>query len=321
MMALWIALGVLAAVLLVCLAAYLVSVRMFQTTFRCAVREGEHEDSMLEHLKNGRFADKLPLLTEGVRMLRELPYEEVYVTSYDGLRLYGRLYLSSASCERTVVMAHGYQSTPGHDFCGAMPFYFAQNCNVLVIHQRAHGNSEGEYICFGAKERYDMRDWCRYLVQRFGERHEIMLVGISMGATTVLLAACLPDLPQNVIGVVADCGFTSPKEEFTHVMKHHMHLLPFPILWLAERICMHRAGFAFDDADTVRALTACRCPVLFVHGGADSFVPVEHTLQNYAACGNRKELLVVPGAEHGLSFLVDEAKYRKAATAFFQSVS
>ena len=43
---------------------------------------------------------------------------------------------------------------------------------------------------------------------------DIFLCGISMGCATTLMAAGL-DLPDNVKGIIADCGFTSPWLETT----------------------------------------------------------------------------------------------------------
>lgn len=308
--------GVLALGAFVC---YLVALKLFQTMFRRTNLAADMEQTLLEGLEKGRYADKAALVREGMRLLKETPFEEVTITSYDGLSLYGQLY-HGTDTTRTVVLVHGYQSSPTHDFGGAMVFYKERGYNVLVIHQRTHGKSEGKYICFGAKERYDLRDWCKYLVSRFGEQHKIVLTGISMGATTVLLAACLPDIPASVCGVVADCGFASPVEVYRHVLRTRFHLPAFPLLCLAERICMHRAGFVFTEFSTEKELTRCRVPVLFIHGERDSFVPVSHTEKAYAACASRKELLIVPDAEHGLSFLQDEPCYRETVTRFLESV-
>jgi len=311
-----IALGVVVLGLLIC---YLVALKMFKTMFRRTDLAADMEKTLLDGLENGRYADKAPLVREGMRLIKEAPFEEVTVSSYDGLRLYGQLY-HGTDPTRTVVLVHGYQSSPAHDFGGAMVFYKEKGYNILVIHHRAHGKSQGEYICFGAKERYDLRDWCKYLVSRFGENHKIILTGISMGATTALLAACLPDIPSAVCGVVADCGFLSPIDEYRHVLRTRFHLPAFPLLPVAERICMHRAGFVFNEFSTERELVRCRIPVLFIHGERDSFVPCVHTKKAYAACASRKELLLVPDAEHGLSFLQEEPRYRETVTRFLESV-
>ncbi len=310
---------ILGAVVLLFAACYLVALKMFKMMFRRANVAEDMEKNLLDGLQKGRYADKVAMVSEGMRLLREGPFEEVYITSYDGLQLYGQLF-HGKNPNRTVIMSHGYQSSPNHDFGGAIGMYMQDGANVLVVHHRAHGKSQGEYICFGAKERYDIRDWCKYVVSRFGEQHTIVLAGISMGATTILLAACLPDIPKQVVGVVADCGFTSPVEEYRHVLRTRFHLPAFPLLPIAERICLHRAGFGFTAFSTEEALKRCSIPILFAHGDRDTFVPVSHTEKAYAACASRKELLIVPDAEHGVSFLQDEPLYRGTVKRFLESV-
>ena len=311
-----IVLGVVAVLFLV---SYCVALKLFNMMFRRTNAAAEMERTLLDTLQKGRYAEKVPMVSEGMQLLREGPFEEVYITSYDGLTLYGQLFHGNAPT-RTVVMSHGYQSSPIHDFGGAMEMYMQGGANVLVIHHRAHGKSEGKYICFGAKERYDVRDWCKYVVARFGSEHQIVLAGISMGATISLLAACLPDIPVAVRGVVADCGFLSPVEEYRHVLRTGLHLPSFPLMPIAERICLHRAGFDFSAFSTAKELERCRIPVLFVHGEKDTFVPTSHTIQAYEACASRKELLLVPNAGHGLSFLEDEPLYRETVKRFLESL-
>ena len=64
-------------------------------------------------------------------------------------------------------------------------------------------------------------------------------------------------------------------------------------------------------------LSECKVPVLFVHGSDDHFVPVEMTYENYKACIAPKRLLIVPGAEHGMSYMVDKKSYEEAVKRFW----
>lgn len=70
-------------------------------------------------------------------------------------------------------------------------------CSVLYAEQRGQGNSGGDFIGFGQIERYDCLDWIHWVSERCGTELPIYLCGVSMGATTVLMAAGL-DLPENV---------------------------------------------------------------------------------------------------------------------------
>ncbi len=71
--------------------------------------------------------------------------------------------------------------------------------------------------------------WIHWLIQEVGEDVEIVLHGTSMGGATVLMTSGL-ELPAQVKGIVSDCGFTSPKEVFTHVLNSMYHLPAFPVI-------------------------------------------------------------------------------------------
>ena len=79
-----------------------------------------------------------------------------------------------------------------------------------------------------------------------------------------------------------------------------------------------REGFTLKDYTPIEAMTANKeAPCLFVHGDADDFVPWRMSLENYYACQAPKDLLVINGAGHGLSFLVDGDRYKKKILEFF----
>ena len=140
-----------------------------------------------------------------------------------------------------------------------------------------------------------------------------------MGAATILMASGL-DLPDNVAGIVADCGFTSPHAIWKHVVRDNFHLSYDGIRSAAANdLCRRKIQTAADSYSTTEALRNTDIPVLFIHGSDDHFVPVEMTYENYKACAAPKRLLVVPGAEHAMSYLTDRQAYEKALTEFWES--
>lgn len=139
-----------------------------------------------------------------------------------------------------------------------------------------------------------------------------------MGSSTVLMATGLP-LPPTVKGVIADCGFTSAWEEFKNVLKVGMHLPVHPLLEATNLVCRLVAGFGFRDYSTLEAMKVNQLPILFIHGEADTLVPRQFTLDNYHACRSQKRLVSVPGAGHGLSYLVDTPKCQQALREFLQA--
>ncbi len=268
---------------------------------------------------------------EGKRYFCLADRERVEIRAHDGIKLVGHVlwpegvrpqYEDGSVGEPDLskikgffLLMHGFHGMGYSNFGLVLPFYMGLGYAILMPDERAHEASEGEYITFGIKERYDCQDWCGYLADRFGQDMPIFLDGISMGATVVMMASAL-DLPGNVRGVIADCGFTSPKAIMSHVMKNKMHMPEKLLLPLAGLLCKYMAGFGLEEYSTIDAMKEGRLPVLFLHGRADHFVPCYMTEENYAACTAPKEVVYVEGAGHGLSYLMETERCQKALAGF-----
>lgn len=243
--------------------------------------------------------------------------EKVVITSSDNLKLVGHIFPATAP-KRIIICMHGWRSSWDHDYAVVSKFLHEQlNSTLIIPEQRGQGDSEGEFMGFGIFERHDCLDWINYTKQRYGDDMPIYLMGISMGATTVLMTTGA-DLPDNVKGVIADCGFTSPGAVMSHVVKNNLKInekLTYP---LVNKRINKIAHFDIDEYSSIKALETCQVPVLFIHGSSDTFVPVQMTFENYEACQAPKDLLIVPGAGHGMSYVKDTAAYEKAVRYFFK---
>lgn len=267
-----------------------------------------------------RLEGHAELIRGGVKWLLEREPEEVELKSFDGLRLRA-LYLPAENARCTAILMHGYRSDFLWDFAGAYELLHDSGCNLLVPWQRAHGKSEGKIICMGVKERRDCADWARYVERRNGSELPIVLEGMSMGSATVLMATGLP-LPENVRGVVADCGYSSVYREFAHVLHRRMHLPTHPVIDTCSLFCRLFFGFGYRDVTTTEALKSSKLPLLLFHGEADNFVPAYFSRENYeASAAADKTLVLVPGAAHGCSFLVEPERCKKEILAFLDRVT
>ena len=254
-----------------------------------------------------------------IRATLDIPYEDVQTVSRDGLRLHAKLYAAVDPKAPVQIMFHGYKSTAERDFCGGLRVAREKGYNVILVDQRAHGKSEGKYLTFGIKERFDCLSWIDFAMLRFGSDAKIVLYGISMGAATVLMAAG-ENLPDNVKGIVADCGYSSPKGIICSVLRAH-HCPAFPIYPLARLGARIFAGFDLEETSAAQAMDKCLTPVLFVHGGDDRFVPCSMSEENYRRCkAENKRILIVPGAGHGMSYMLDKPAYLKNLDEFLTSI-
>ena len=254
----------------------------------------------------------------GRELMKNIPSEDHYIESRDGLKLHAYLFPAEQESKKFVLGIHGYKSYSRPEFAPYIEFYRSLGYNMLLPDDRAHAPSEGEYIGFGVLDRLDCVDWAKYIVDTYGEDVEILMHGVSMGAATVVSASGDADLPEQVMGVVSDCGFTRAYDVMEFMLKDMMkmpgvdYLLP-----RVEKVCEKKAGYNFHDNAAVDLVKNSRVPMVFVHGAKDQMVPAYMVQELYDACPTEKRLLVVDEAAHGESIAFAPEEYHTAIRELF----
>lgn len=263
----------------------------------------------------------MPLLEGRKAAMLERPHNDVWQMSFDGLKLHATYFPAQdqQGKQKLVICFHGYTSQGMSDYIGLSDYYQKRGFAMLLPDARAHGASEGEYIGFGCLDRQDALGWVRWAVEELGEETEILLHGTSMGAATLLMLSGL-SLPEQVKGIVSDCGFTSPKEVFTHVLHSMYHLPAFPLIPGADLVNRKLAGYGMDECNAKREVEKAEVPILFIHGGNDTFVPCSMCDEIYERCASKKRKLIIEGAAHAESYYKDMESYEKALTEFIGEV-
>ena len=303
---LWILLGLAAAVLA---AAYW----CFRLAFYVPPRKALPSD-VIETPEGEIYEPYREKMENWIREARAMPHENVQITSFDGLKLQGKFYEYAPGAPMEL-MFHGYRGSAERDMSGGVQRCFKVGRSALVVEQRCSRDSEGNVITFGVNEHRDCLKWVEFMIEHFGPDVKIILTGISMGASTVLTAGGQP-LPQNVIGILADCGYTSAKDIIYQVIRQ-MGLPPklsYPFVKLGARLFGH---FDLDETSPIEAVKKCAVPVIFFHGESDDFVPCDMSRENFEACASRKRLVTIPGAGHGLSYAVEPQRYLEELRDFF----
>ena len=254
------------------------------------------------------------LMKKWILEARNFPHKDYYIQSHDGLTLHAKYYEYCPNAV-TEIMFHGYRGSAERDLSGGIQRCFALGRNVLLVDQRTSCGSEGNVISFGINEHRDCLAWVDFAVHHFGADVKLILTGISMGASTVLMAAGKP-LPKNVVGVLADCGFSSARDIIRKCAKDlrcPANLL-YPFIKLGARLFGH---FDLEEYSPLEAMKTCKVPVIFFHGESDDFVPCQMSREVYDRCTAPKKLVTVPNAGHGLVYLVDNQKYFRSVVDFF----
>lgn len=311
MVFLWVAIGIVAVLIIVLLLSYI----CYRLAFYVRPRNPQEKKAL--ELPNGKAYE--PFLQQIADLANETantPHENMSITSFDGLKLYGKYYELNPNAP-IELMFHGYRGTAERDLAGAVQRCFKVGHSALIVDQRCSGLSEGNTITFGVFEHRDCLKWIDFMLKRFGSDVKIILGGISMGASTVLIAAGQP-LPPNVIGVLADCGFSSAKD----IIKKVIGEMGLPVnisYWFVKLGARLYGHFNLEETSSKEAVRSSKIPIIFFHGEDDDFVPPNMSRINYENCVSKKQIVTIKGAGHGLSYLVSPDEYLTAVLEFFGS--
>lgn len=260
------------------------------------------------------FAKYREFVKEKAEEFEKVPFEWVSVKSKDGLKLSGRYYKQEGA-PATVICMPGFGPSAYID-CGQFGNYWlGKGFNLLLVTNRARGESEGQYLGFGTLEAEDLKVWVAAVVAKNPEA-KIFIHGCSAGATAAMLASA-KDLPNNVKGIIEDSGYTRTWDVFVYQIKQVYKLAPFPILHIAELFTKKKAKYNFR-ASAVKAVSMSGVPILFIHGASDKLAPTYMCNALHAACTAPKDILVVEGAGHMQSYMRATEAYEAKLDEFVE---
>ncbi|WP_312453107.1 alpha/beta hydrolase, partial [Exiguobacterium sp.] len=197
--------------------------------------------------------------------------------------------------------------------------YHQAGFHVMMPDNRGHGMSDGHYIGFGWHDREDCLSWSNYLIERIGQDAKLFLHGVSMGGATVLMTSG-EQLPPQIKGIISDCAYTSVNAVLAYQMKRMYRLPHFPFLGMTSVLTKLKAGYTFREASALKQVKKSQVPILFIHGGADTFVPTDMVYELYEACPTEKELVVIPNAAHAMAYFEDPALYDDVVEKFVRNI-
>ena len=247
-----------------------------------------------------------------VQACLDMPFEPTSITSFDHKKLVARVYRNPKS-DTVCIMCHGYRGTPCRDFSGGGVDMVNNGFNVILISERGHYGSEGHSITFGVREKEDVKSWIDYARKEFGEDKRIVLVGISMGAASVLMAS---DYLKEGDKVIADCPFTTPREVICSTIKNFLHMNPtllWPVANLSSIIYGH-TNLAKEDANV--HVKKSKAKILIIHGEEDKLIPYQFSKRIANENPDKVRYELFPKAEHGISYIIDKERYQRVVNEF-----
>ena len=284
-----------------------------------APKRKKHDDDFIDLPPGKSYEPFYPDMIEWTKRARSTPHKKVEMVTFDGLTLRGRYYEVSPNAPIEIMM-HGYQGNMERDLSGGVFRAMDIGHNVLAFNHRGCGDSDGNCQTFGIMESRDCRMWIDYVINNINKDAKIILSGVSMGAATAMITSGFDDLPDNVVGIIADCGYTSAKEIVKKVVSD-IHLpadFLYPFVKLGAKLFGH---FDLDELSPIEQVKKSKIPTIFVHGEIDDLVPTQMSERNYEACAAPvKKLLFIKDANHGLAFPVAREGYLDALREFFDPI-
>lgn len=243
-------------------------------------------------------------------------FEPMSLLARDGMQLSGYYLSAPTMTNKLVILTHGYLGNAKQMGLFGQYYYDELGFNIFMADARGHGKSEGDYYGFGWPDRLDLIDWTEMLVDKLGADTEVVYHGLSMGAATVLMASGEEGLPRQVKAIVADSPYKSVYQLFAYQMNRMFHLPAFPLLDSTSLLTKIRAGYLFKEASALKEVGKTNVPILYVHGNADTFVPVAMAKELYEHTSSDAELYLVDGANHGESFAMQKDEYKNRVQDF-----
>lgn len=246
-------------------------------------------------------------------------FEPLNLVSHDDMELSGYYLEAPKPTNKLVILTHGYLGNAKQMGLFGQYYHEELGFNIFMADARGHGKSEGDYYGFGWPDRLDLIDWTEKLVKKLGDDTEVIYHGLSMGAATVLMASGEEGLPRQVKAIVADSPYESVYQLFAYQMNRMFHLPAFPLLDSTSLLTKIRAGYLFKEASALSEVEKTEVPILYVHGNADTFVPVAMAQDLHQNTSSDSELYLVDGANHGESFAMDKAEYKNRVQHFLSN--
>lgn len=244
-------------------------------------------------------------------------HDTVMQSPNDGAMLHALYRPAAKPTTRTAFIMHGYTGNAASMLNMALFYSEEMGYNVFLPDFYAHGKSEGRMRQMGWLDRRDMVEWMRmanHIFSRNGHETQMLVTGVSMGgATTMMVSGEVEREGLSFVKCfVEDCGYTDVYEQFSSVVHGRYTLF---LRWANHR-CRRKYGWDFREASAVNQLHDCHLPMLFIHGGADTYVPTRMVHDVYAAKDGEKDIWIPEGVEHARSFDKQNAAYKQRVRDF-----
>lgn len=241
----------------------------------------------------------------------------ISIKSKDGLRLKGFIVKTQMEHRGTIILSHGV-SCNNVTMIKHIEMFNKIGFDAVLIDHRCHGESEGNYITYGYKEKEDLNLWIEYVRDELIEKGFVGVMGESMGASIALETTAINN---RIDFIISECAFST----FSDVLKIYFGKIriPYSIFGnIASGLSYLKFGFTFDGIKPIEAVKNTNIPILFIHGDMDEIAPFNMSLDMHKANNYLKKLYILEGVGHRINCgaILSRENYEKEIIDFINEV-
>lgn len=263
-----------------------------------------------------------PLKSRLERGLQTKSWQSVNILSSFGYYLKGTYLPNAEPSNKTVIIVHGIAANRLMSLW-YVNIYLDAGYNVLIYDSRNHGESGGTSATWGFYEKYDLEQWVNWIAKEH-PGGIIGVHGISMGGATALMHAELNESTKQVAFYVVDSAYSDLEDLLTKqistIVNSHNPIWVRTLLKYSSAVAYNQSHFHYDDVSPIQSVQTVTTPILYLHGEADTLVPVAMSLQLYTATKGYREIHTFPDVGHAMAIFDRKAEYRDVITKFIKTV-
>lgn len=243
-------------------------------------------------------------------LLDNYQVENIDISSPFGYSLKGQIVVNENK-DKFILLCHGI--TSNYDGMKKyMEIFLDRGYSILLYDHRNHGYSPKSFTSFGYYEKWDAKACIDLIVDKY-KPGIIGVLGESMGAA---IAMQLATIDNRLDFCIEDCGFSDAYQLFKLRSSTDNHkvvgILTKPTSYYMKVIYK----WSFKDVSVIHTLNQAKCPIMFIHGSEDTYVPFQMVYDLYNSYQGPKKLLTVEGAVHANSVVHKRSLYTSSVNEF-----
>lgn len=255
----------------------------------------------------------IPNTPESVNLLYE---DVIFKSREDELKLSGWFIPQKGGDRKVLILVHGKGQHRANNEIKMLELsrdLHKKGFSILMFDLRGWGKSQGERFSLGYYEKRDILGAVDFLKEKGFSK--IGILAFSMGASSSILAAVEEDA---IMSLVLDSGYSDAREMIELKLPGQSGLPNWftPGVVLSANAIFRMNLNSVRPVEYVKKISPRR--IYFIHGEADTTVPVENAYRLFHASGNpADELWIIPNVKHVEAYKTHTKEYIERVSKFF----